>query len=117
MDPKEFYRRVRQTASTIEEPYVVVCSQETTDGGQAGVLSYVNRETAARLLVRGFAVLATPEQSETYFAEDRQRRQSFEAAQWRNRIHVAVVRDGADGLVPPAAALPPEKDPGADSRK
>lgn len=110
MDSREFFRRVRSTAATIEEPFVVISSLETTDGGRPGVLSYVSREAAARLLVRGFAELATKEQTEAYFTEDRQRRKEFEAAQWRNRIHVAVVRDTPGGPVP-ASALPPDEEP------
>lgn len=110
MDPREFFRRVRMTQVTIDEPFVVVVSSETTDGGREGVLSFVSRETAARLMVKGFATLATPEQTEAYFAEDRHRRQDFEAAQWRNRIHVAVVRDTPGGDVP-VAALPPAAEP------
>ncbi len=104
MDSREFFRRARAKAATIQEPFVVVVSKETGDGGVAGVMNYVSREIAARQIVKDQAELATTEQALAFFEEDKRIREEFEAEKWRNRLQVAVIRDeDAAKLNPPAA--------------
>lgn len=101
MDSREFFRRTRLKAASIGEPFVVVVSKETGDGGVAGVTNYVSREIAAQLIVKDYAELASTEQAAAYFAEDKRIREEFEAEKWRNRLQVAVIREDAAKLVPP----------------
>jgi hypothetical protein len=63
MDLKVYYKKIRETASTIPEEFAVVVSKESPDGGKAGVMSEVTRQQAARLVVEGRARLATKEES------------------------------------------------------
>lgn len=110
MDSREFFRRARSKAATIAEPFVVVVSKETGDGGVAGVMTYASRDIAARLVVKDYAELATKEQSEAYFAQDKRVREEFEAEKWRNRVQVAVIRDEEVAKLTPQAQTPkPEK--------
>jgi hypothetical protein len=99
MESREFFRRARKLAAEIGQPFVVVSSKETTDGGREGVLSQVSRETAARLILKDLAVLATAEQTAEYFAADERTRASFEAEQLRNRIHVALANNHSSDIV------------------
>jgi hypothetical protein len=62
MTLKEYYREMEAILATIEEPFVVVISLQTPNGGRAGVASEVGRETAARLVVEGKARLASGEE-------------------------------------------------------
>ena len=62
MDLKVYYKKIRETASTIPEEFAVVVSKESPDGGKAGVMSEVTRQQAAKLLVEGRVRLATKEE-------------------------------------------------------
>jgi len=115
MESREFFRRARKLAAEIGKPFVVVSSKETSDGGRAGVLTYVSAQTAARLIVKDLAELATPQQTAAYFEADQQRRTLFEAEQMRHRIHVALANSftadmvsGAMQSSTPAPAAPPQ---------
>ena len=59
MDLRQYYEAIQQLEDTIEHDDVVVVSAATGDGGRAGILSEVNRHTAAFLIVEGKASLAT----------------------------------------------------------
>jgi len=51
MDLKLYYQKVRDTASKIADPFPVVVSKETTDGGKDGIFTEVTRPIAAKMLV------------------------------------------------------------------
>lgn len=93
MNLKEHYAAIRQKADEISEPYVVITSLKTSDGGQPGVLSLVRREAAARFIVMNRARLASDEEIAEYFAEDNRRRAEFEHQQNLSRMHIAVVKE------------------------
>jgi hypothetical protein len=59
MDVQIYYRKIREVEQVLSEPYVVVVSQETPDGGRPGVMSEVPRRTAAKMIVEGMARQAT----------------------------------------------------------
>jgi hypothetical protein len=63
MDLKVFYQKMRKLESEIPDAHVIVVSLETADGGKAGRLTEVNRETAARLVVEGRSRLANADES------------------------------------------------------
>lgn len=79
MNLRDFYANVRNTISMIEEPYVVLVSKTTPDGGKPGVATLVSRETAGRLIVEDKARLASGEESAAYFSEDRAKREQAES--------------------------------------
>jgi hypothetical protein len=96
MDLKVFFRKVRETEAKISEPYVVVVSKETADGGRAGVKSEVDRGVAARLIVENRATLANAEDAAAFRSETAQRqRQREETVQRANKMHVAVLPNGS----------------------
>ena len=78
MNLRDFYANVRNTLATIESPFVVLVSKNTPDGGKEGVMTLVKRETAARLIVELRARLATDEESASYFADQRAKRDLVE---------------------------------------
>src|SRR5262245_13071132 len=59
MDVQIYYRKIREVEQILSDPYVVVVSQETPDGGRPGVMSEVPRRTAAKMIVEGSARPAT----------------------------------------------------------
>lgn len=60
---KNYYEKIRATEATLPEGFVVVVSQETSDGGRAGVRTETPRYVAARLIVEGRARIATEEEA------------------------------------------------------
>jgi len=58
MDLRLYYQKVRETQAKITDPFPVVESCETSDGGTAGRLTEVTAALAAKLIVEGAARLA-----------------------------------------------------------
>jgi hypothetical protein len=93
MDLKVYYRKLRETEGSIREPYVVVVSLATPDGGKAGVMSETPRDVAARLIVNGQARLASEEERQEFAARAERVRKEAEQAALAERIQVMVVSD------------------------
>jgi hypothetical protein len=74
MDLRVYYRKLRKIEAEIPEPYVVVVSRETPDGGKPGVKTDVPRSLAAKLIVEDQATLASPEETAQFRAETERRR-------------------------------------------
>lgn len=91
MDLRNFYRRMRQIEADISEPFVVVVSEETADGGRAGVESQVPRELAARLICEGRARLATPDETRMFHDRIAAARREAEQARAAERLQLSVV--------------------------
>ena len=69
MDMRQFYKKLRQFEEGIKSEEVIVVSNETPDGGKAGVKSEVKRSVAARMLAEGRVCLATEEEAQLYHQE------------------------------------------------
>jgi hypothetical protein len=69
MDLRVYYQKLRKIEAEITEPFVVLMSRETPDGGKAGVLTDVPRSVAAKMIVEERADLANPEQSKQFREE------------------------------------------------
>jgi len=57
MDVRLYYQKIRETQAKIADPFPVVESCETPDGGVAGRLTEVTPAIAAKLIVEGVARL------------------------------------------------------------
>jgi hypothetical protein len=68
MDVRVYYQKIRKIEADIPEPYVVMVSRETPDGGKPGVMTDVPRFLAAKLIVEDQAVLANPEETARFRA-------------------------------------------------
>jgi hypothetical protein len=78
MDVRVYYQKLRKIEAAILEPFVVIMSRETPDGGKPGVKTDVARSLAAKLIVEDQAVLANPEETAQFRAETDQRRREAE---------------------------------------
>ena len=93
MDVKQYYRKIREAESGIQDEYPLMVSLETTDGGKAGVMSEVSRENAAKMIVEGCAVLATQEEQELYRERQAAAKKKVEAAELARRVQVAIISE------------------------
>jgi hypothetical protein len=66
MDLKIYYQKIRDEQEKIADPFPVVVSLETQDGGRAGVQTEVPKPVAARMIVDGIAKLASPTEAKAF---------------------------------------------------
>jgi len=66
MDLRLYYQKIRETESRIADPFPVVVSIETPDGGRAGTCTEVSRAIAAKLIVDGTAQVAPADQARKF---------------------------------------------------
>lgn len=57
MDLRAYYQKIRKIEAEITEPFVVVVSRATEEGGKAGVKTTVPKRVAAKLIAEEKAVL------------------------------------------------------------
>lgn len=107
MDLRMFYQKLRQVEATITQPHAVVVSNETPDGGRAGVTTEVSRDRAARLLVEGRARLATDEEAGRHHAERAEVKRIADQLASAGKMHITVVSE--TDLRALKGALRPEK--------
>ncbi len=93
MDLKQYFKKLREAEATIAEPYALVCSLETSDGGKPGVISEVTRENAAKTIIEGRGALATEEEQTRYRAEQTAARHAAAKVEMAKRVRVAIVAD------------------------
>lgn len=93
MDLRQFYKKMREVESSLPQPYVIVTSVETSDGGRPGIVSEVVREVAAMLIVGGKAILATESEIDSYRVSQDEARLRLEKAEMAKRLQVAIISD------------------------
>jgi hypothetical protein len=93
VDIRVYFKKLQEVEQSISEPWVVVVSQETGNGGKPGILSEVNRQVAARLVVGGKARFATVAEIEAFKAAQEQQRAAAEHASLAGRVQLAVLSE------------------------
>jgi hypothetical protein len=69
MELRNYFQKIKQVESTIEDPFTLVVSLETGDGGKAGTFTEVSRSLAAKLIVNGLARLADAAEKQAYYGQ------------------------------------------------
>jgi hypothetical protein len=93
MEIRQYYKKVRQMEASISQPFVVVISLETPDGGVAGTATEVSKGVAARLIVDAKARLADPDEVSDYHERAEQARKAAEQKANAARMQVTLVSD------------------------
>ncbi|MBV8846156.1 MAG: hypothetical protein JO307_25395 [Bryobacterales bacterium] len=82
MDLRVYYQKIRKIEAELTEPFVVVVSRRTEEGGRAGVKSEVPKKLAAKLIAEEKAVVASTEEAAEFRAEqERKWKESHDAAE------------------------------------
>jgi len=102
VDLKQYFRKMREIENTIAEPFVLIASLETPDGGKAGMLTEVTRFVAAKMIIEGRAVLANEGQKEAFAAQQEALRKAAAKAELAKRVQVAILADSDMGSSTPA---------------
>ena len=93
MDLRQYFRKVEQLEAAMSDPYQIVISLDTPDGGKAGMLSEVSRANAAKLIAEGRAALATEAEKEQFSKRQKQARDAAQQAEMARRVQVTVVSE------------------------
>jgi hypothetical protein len=91
MNVKQYFQKVRDTEAEIAEPFPIIISKDTEDGGKAGTYSEVTRAVAARMITENRARLATAEEAKTYRAAQAEARRAAEQAAEASKVQFTVV--------------------------
>jgi hypothetical protein len=91
MDVRQYYRKLREVESGMAEPYVLVTSLETSDGGKPGIVCEVSREQAAKLIVEGRVALSTNDEGNAFVAKRAAEKRAIEKADIARRLQVTIV--------------------------
>lgn len=94
MDLKVYYQKLRQIESSISEPHVVIVSQETPDGGRAGVRTEAARGIAARMILEGSARLASAEEAAQFREDAAEEKRRADQLAMASKLQVTVVAEG-----------------------
>jgi hypothetical protein len=73
MDLRVYYQKIRKLEAELAEPFAVIVSKETGDGGKAGIRTDVPKLLAARMVVEERADLASAEEAAQFRAEVEQK--------------------------------------------
>jgi hypothetical protein len=99
MDIRVYFQKIREIERNIQEPYVVVVSLETPEGGKPGRMTEVSRASAAQLVVDGKVRLADAEESSAFRDEARNALIVIEEAKMAGKIQLTVVSEQANRIV------------------
>ena len=91
MDVRQYYRKLREIELGIVEPYVLVVSLETSDGGKPGIISEVSREQAAKLIVEGRVTLCNDVIGQAFLDKRVTDKKAIEKAEIARRLQVTIV--------------------------
>ena len=91
MDLRQYYQKIREQEACFKDPYPVLVSRETGDGGKNGVLTEVTRQIAARMLVDGTAKEASEEQAREFRKQQAEGLRLAQEAVEAARVQVAVL--------------------------
>ena len=93
MNMRQFYQKIKDVEDSITSAEVVIVSNETPDGGKAGVKNEVKRLVAARMVAEGRARVATNEEILVYRQELQEGYQRGLEAVNSAKVQLAVLSD------------------------
>jgi hypothetical protein len=93
MDLKVYYQKIRELEQSFKDPYPVVVSQETPEGGVAGVMTEVPGHIAARMIVEGQARLSSEPEAQEFLELKAGAKQTADEIAASKRMQVTVVSE------------------------
>lgn len=93
MDIRLYFHKIREIEKNIKEPFVVVVSLETPEGGKAGCTTEVSRASAAQLIVDGKIRLAEAHERSEFYKQAQDALAAIEEERMAGKIQLTVVHD------------------------
>ena len=91
MNLKSYFQKVHELEGSIVEPFVIVISQETSDGGKDGRLTEVPKGVAAKMIADGRGRLASEEAAREFQERKAQAKRDADTEATANRMQVTLV--------------------------
>ena len=93
MDMRQFFKKIREVEDVIKIPEVILVSNQTDDGGKAGVKNEVKRSVAARMIAEGKARLATEDETKEFHQAAAEAFKLGQDAVNSGKVQLAVLTD------------------------
>ena len=93
MDLKVYYQKIRELERSFTDPYPVVVSQETPEGGVAGVKTEVPVHIAARMIVEGQARLSSEPEAKEFLEQKAGAKRMADEIEASKHMQVTVVSE------------------------
>lgn len=93
MDIRVYFQKMREIERNIKDPFVVVISLETPEGGKAGCMTEVSRASAAQMIVDGKVRLADDTERATFYKNALEALAAAEEERLAGKIQLTVVTD------------------------
>lgn len=101
MDIRVYFQKIREVERNIQDPYVVVVSLETSEGGKPGRSTEVSREAAAKLVVEGKVRLASEQERTAFYTEAKEAFAAAEQEKMASKIQLTVVSEQGSRTIKP----------------
>jgi hypothetical protein len=88
-----YYQKVRELERSFKATFPVVISQETPDGGTAGLKTEVPIHIAAKMIVDGRAILASENEAQEFLDQKTAAKKAADRLQAASRMQITVMSD------------------------
>ena len=95
MNLRKYYESVKETRKSLSEPYVYLTSKSTPNGGVAGVVTEVETDIAAKMIVDGVASPSEEHEIAACKAKREADRIRAKEEEMRNRVRITLVNEPA----------------------
>lgn len=93
MDIRLYFQKIREIERNISDPYVVVVSLETAEGGKPGCMTEVTRASAAQMIADAKARLADANERADFYKRGQEALAAAEEERLAGKIQLTVVSD------------------------
>jgi len=91
MNLRSYFQKVREIEQGLREAFIVVVSQETSDGGIRGLLTEVPKHLAARMIADGRASLSSEDEGRDFHEKKLEAKRLADQEAVASRMQVTLV--------------------------
>ena len=91
MNLKTYYQKIRDVEHTLAEPFAVLVSHATPDGGREGMLIEVPSQLAAKMIADGRAHLAGTEETQNFRQKAAEAKKVADEEALASKMQVTIV--------------------------
>jgi hypothetical protein len=93
MDLRVYYQKIRELERSFKDSFPIVVSQETPEGGVAGVMTETPVYIAARMVVEGQARLSSDAEAKDFLAQKAEAKRTADQMEASKRMQFTVVSE------------------------
>ena len=91
MNLRSYFQKIREIEQGLHHAFVVIVSQETSDGGRPGLLTEVPKHLAARMIADGRAGLASEQEGRDFHEKKLEAKRLTDQEAAASRMQVTLV--------------------------